>query len=201
VVAAPGPSLTPAVAERCRGWPTIAVQDAYRRLPWADVLYACDTLWWDLHRGCPDFAGEKWSTHDGGSNQKLATADRYGLHLVNGKAAEGFSTDPALIHYGANSGFVGINLAMLFGASPIVLVGFNMQGSHFFGPHPSPLNNVDPIRYVPFFDRAARQLPAGVTILNATPDSALQCFLKVSLDDALPDPAGRRPARQLAAAD
>jgi hypothetical protein len=193
IVAAPGPSLTPDVVQRCHGFPVVAVQDAYRMLPWADVLYGCDARWWNLHEGCPGFAGEKWSTHDGGSNKKLAEAERYGLRLVSGWANnECFSTDPAVIHYGSNSGFQAINLAIHFGPARIVLVGFDMQGTHFFGSHPKPLTNADPRRFVSFFDSAARNLPHGVEVLNATPGSALRCFPLVSLEDALSDQPKRR---------
>jgi hypothetical protein len=195
IVAAPGPSLTPDVAERCRGNRVIAVQDAYRIFPWADVLYGCDAAWWDVHGGCSDFAGEKWSSHGSADhNDKREAAAKYGLHLVQGKDGNGFSTDPAVIHYGSNSGFQAVNLAILFGAGRIVLVGFNMQvvdgKRHFFGDHPKPLSNRTSYRaFVSAFEKAAKSLPAGVEIINATPQSALKCFRSVDLDRALSDSA------------
>ena len=109
----------------------IAVNDAYRLFPDAAVLYACDSEWWDVHGGCPDFAGEKWSSHSvdaGGHNDKREVAKKYGLKLVEGRDRDGFSFDPACIHYGSNSGFQAVNLAILFGAKRIVLVGFDMRG-------------------------------------------------------------------------
>jgi hypothetical protein len=190
VVAAPGPSLTPAVANACKGRRTIAVQDAYRLLPWADVLYGCDAVWWHHHKGCPDFSGEKWSTHDDISNDKREVAAKYGVHLIAGKPADVFSLNPAVLHYGSNSGFQAVNLAILMGAARIVLVGFDMRvvcgKRHFFGDHPAPLNNsVDFSRFVEPFQRAVQSLPSDLEILNATPGSALQCFPMVSLEDAL----------------
>jgi hypothetical protein len=207
VVAAPGPSLTPNVAERCRGHHAIAVQDAWRLLPWADLLYGCESIWWQAHNGCRGFRGERWSSHDTGSNYKLDTAHAFGLRLVRGLVAVGFSADPSAIHYGGNSGFQAINLALLFGAARIVLVGFDMRAvdgkRHFFGDHPPALHKSggDYRRFIPDFERAAVTLPAGVEILNATPGSALTCFPKVPLDDALPDPPRPRSADELAAAD
>lgn len=189
VVAATGPSLTPEVAAACREHPAIAVNDAWRLMPWADVLYSCDGAWWGHHKGCPDFAGEKWSSHDAETNNKGHAAECYGLRLIEGRAGDIFSTDPSLIHYGSNSGFQAVGLAILFGASRIVLVGFNMQAvagrRHFFGDHPRPLRNVDHSRYVAGFKHAARHLPPGVEILNATPQSALTCFPSVPLEKAL----------------
>jgi hypothetical protein len=210
IVAAPGPSLTAEVVERCKGHRTVAVQDAYRLMPFADVLYGCDAEWWRVHGGAAGFNGQKWSTHDDAHNDKRAVAADYGVHLVAGKAAEGFSLDPAVIHYGSSSGFQAVNLAILMGAAKIVLIGFDMRVAdgrrHFFGDHPEPLNNkADFASFVPPFVRAAQSMPPGVEILNATPGSALQCLPMVDLDDVLPDaePAspGRGPNRRVAAAD
>jgi hypothetical protein len=188
IVAAPGPSLTEDVAGRCEGLPTVVVNDAWRLLPWADVLFATDTAWWHFHRGVPAFQGEKWSSH-GTGNDKLDVAMAYGVKCVAGKHGAEFLTEPGRICYGSNSGFQAINLAIQFGAARIVLVGFNMQrvggAMHFFGDHPRGLRNADPIRFRTYFHQAARKMPAGVTIINATPDSALDCFPKMSLADAL----------------
>ena len=159
-------------------------------MPWADVLYGCDAKWWNEHNGCPGFQGEKWSSHDEGTNKKLAEAEKYGLNLVRGSSDAGFSTDPEVICYGSNSGFQAINLAILMGAKEIVLVGFDMRRvdgvSHFFGEHPPPLRvGMDYERFVPHFHRA--KVPDGVSILNATPGSALECFPMVNLSEALSD--------------
>ena len=182
LVAATGPSLTAAVAAQCHGSRILAVNDAYRRLPFADVLYAGDADWWEVHGGCPGFAGEKWTAHHRRGNDKAAIADRYGLRVVAGADGEGFSRDPARIHYGGSSGFQAINLALLFGAQTIRLVGFDMrvpagQPRHFFGNHPAPLHNVSKYEhFLGAFRAAARRLPAGVRIINCTPGSALTCF-------------------------
>lgn len=191
IVAATGPSLTIETAEKCRGIATIAINDAYRRLPWADLLYACDDRWWFQHKGCLDFAGEKWSSHESEKrNDKARAAETFGLNLVTGKDAPGFSLDPEYIHYGSNSGFQGLNIAILMGADPIILVGFDMQTvdrqRHFFGDHPPGLcNTVNYTNFVKHFDRAAKRLPPEIRVWNATPKSALTCFPKVNLDDAL----------------
>jgi hypothetical protein len=119
VVAATGPSLTEEVADMCRGHRVIAVNDAYRLMSYADVLYACDAAWWKVHKGCPGFAGEKWSSHDDGSNDKLDAAEKYGLRLVSGANDAGFSRDQSVVHYGGgNSGFQAVNLAIHFAHRP-----------------------------------------------------------------------------------
>lgn len=192
IVAATGPSLTPEVAALCRlPWlPTIVVNDAVRLLPWADVLYACDGPWWAAHKGVPEFAGEKWSTHDDGTNDKSAISPRYALRLVQGKGGDTFSRDPAVLHYGSNSGFQAIGLAILFGARRIVLVGFDMQAvagrRHFFGDHRPPLrNSLDYRAMVPKFHNAAKHLGPDVEIVNANPASAITCWPRMTIDQAL----------------
>jgi hypothetical protein len=188
VVAAPGPSLTEEVAEACKGFPTIAVNNAWQLLPWADILFACDTAYWKFHRGVPAFKGEKWSSH-GTGNDKQDAGLTYDIKCIAGQHGAEFSTRPGLINYGSNSGFQAINLAIQFGAPRIVLVGFNMQKvggkTHFHGDHPKGLRNADPVRFLTYFNQAAKKLPPGVTIINATPDSLLTCFPKMELQDAL----------------
>lgn len=189
VVAATGPSLTPSVAERVsalqlEGWRVVAVNDAYRLLPDADVLYACDRRWWEIHD--PAFRGEKWSCHSSlpyVDDNKLAwgKAERYGVKLVRAAPEDGFSLEPGLIHYGDNSGFQAINLALQFGALEVKLAGFDMRKvgtlSHFFGEHPEELRvDTNYGAFVARFVRAAGMLPPTIRVVNCTPDSALSCF-------------------------
>ena len=84
-------------------------------MPWADVLYGCEPRWWNVHKDCDGFEGVKWSTHDKASsaNDKIEIADKYDINIVKGAHGPGFSTDPGLIHYGDNSGFQSVNLAIL----------------------------------------------------------------------------------------
>ena len=196
IVAAPGPSLTLEVAAQCRGHKVIAVNDAYRLLPFADILYGCGALWWQVHKGCVGFAGEKWSSHCLERNNKLQTAEKYGLNLVRGADADEFSFDPDRIHYGDNGGFQAVNFGILkLGAKGrIALVGFDMRivdgKRHFFGDHPAPLVNTSPSggykRWPKIFETASRSLPAWLEIVNCTPGSALTCFPMMDLADALP---------------
>ena len=197
VVAATGPSLHKQHADAVKrsGVPVVAVNDAWRMLPWADVLYAVDEMWWKTHDGCPDFTGEKWSSHTlsgrGKHNDKADAAKAYGLHLVEGANGDGFSLDRRRIHYGSNSGFQGVNMAIHLAAERcrIVLIGFDMQAGkkrHFFGDHPAPLRNTCNYgNFIKHFDRAAKMLPGRIEVVNATPGSALKCFPHVRLEEAL----------------
>jgi hypothetical protein len=185
VVAATGPSLTASDLQNVRdaGLPLVVVNDAHRLAPWADVLYACDAAWWDVHRGAPGFEGERWSSHDPKQNDKLASAHRWGLRLVAGRDCDGLSGDPCCIHYGGNSGLQAINLATLWGASRLLLLGFDGGSGHFFGDHPPGLRNAPASRFRTAFALAARSAP--VPIINCTPTTELACFPRMRLNDAL----------------
>ena len=187
IVAAPGPSLQN-VADLVNeaDWPVIAVQDAYRLVD-ADILYGCDARWWKHHKGCPDFKGQKWASHNhrDHADDKREVAELYGLNLIKGTAGDGYSTDPDVIHYGDNSGFQAINLAIAFGATYIVLVGYDMRfvegKSHFFGDHPKGLYQRK--EYAAFIKKFTEP-PEGVTIINATPGSALEIYPIMEFRDA-----------------
>jgi hypothetical protein len=197
VVAGTGPSLPGTVAElvvQVRQFEVprprvVAINDAYRLLPDADLLYACDAIWWDHHRGAESFKGERWSTHDEAHNKKLECAARWKLNLIQGEFGNGFSTRPDVVHYGRNSGFQAINLALLLGATRIVLIGFDMQhgyGRHFFGDHPHGFKQgTDHSAFVRWFDDAAKRLPKNIRIVNANLESGLQCFEKLPLAQAM----------------
>jgi hypothetical protein len=188
-VAGSGASLTEEVANVCSCYRSIAVNDAHRRLPFADVLYGCDAEWWNYYKGVPGFKGEKWSAHCSSMSPKLECAARHNLRLVRATQAHGFSLRPDLIHFGSNSGFQAINMAILWGATKIVLVGFDMKGTHFFGEHPMALVNTGtmwPFLLV-YFDTAPA--PPGVQILNATPGSALTKYPSVDIKEFMGCPA------------
>jgi len=200
IVMASGPSLTPEVARKVRfvrwleGWKVIVVNDAYKMLPRADILYACDERWWDLHQGAKEFEGERWSSHNASprvKDEKIVCAERFGLNLVLAEDGEGFSFNQSFIRYGGSSGGQAINLALLKGCRRIVLVGFDQRlvsgKSHFFGSHPEPLHDMQDDDFrgsLLDFKYAAQSLPADVSIVNATPGSALTIFPMMEFDEA-----------------
>jgi hypothetical protein len=102
----------------------------------------------------------------------------------------GLSRDPTGLRNGRNSGYQAVNLAFLYGASRIVLLGYDMQRwggkTHFFGDHKHAASR-------PPFDQFRRQFASlvkplaksGVTVINATRHSVLTCFPKQPLREAL----------------
>lgn len=181
-----GPSLTPADVEYCRDRArVIVVNDAYTLAPWADALYACDAKWWKWHRGAPGFEGLKYTLE-----QKVVPPPVLypGVERLRNFGRAGLSLDPEGLKVGFDSGYQAINLAVLLGASRIILLGYDMRSDkkdHFFGAHPD--------RTKPNFGMCLQAYQAlieplrsaGVSVVNATRKTALTCFPQMALEDAL----------------
>lgn len=193
IVAAAGPSLTEDVAKICRGHPTIAIKQAALRMPWASAVYACNAWQWQTWGGFSGFEGERWSLYHPTLDRKDWVVKEYGLRLVRGEAnwVTPFSTDPSIVHYGKCSGFAAIGFAIhwLWKPGRIVLVGYDFREvngrKYWNGPHPRGNAGGQFQSYMPCFEEAAKHLPEGVDIVNATPDSVLRCFPPMDLAEAV----------------
>lgn len=188
IVAATGQSLSEEQARLCEGHYVIVVNDAYKIFPNANTLYAADIKWWRHHNGCPNFKGEKLiCTYGDRKEMKIreSLCKEYGLKFINGRKGSGFSLDPEYIHYGTNSGFQAVNVAIQRLFCPILLLGFDMYGTHFFGEHPKPLRETKKYdRFIDYFHQAKRLNPE-INIINCTPHSRLQSFPMLGLEEAL----------------
>lgn len=183
VCIASGPSLTAADCDAVRGQRVIVVNTTFQLAPWADVLYACDFRWWDRwHREARKVAsGEFWTI------DKRA-AEQYGLRRVESVPGGGW-VDSGAIKQGENSGFQAVGLAIAFGAARVVLLGYDMKPAangrmHWHADHP----RVNPVArkfptWCAHFAQLAKESP--VPIVNATRDTALTCFPRVTLAEAL----------------
>lgn len=96
------------------------------------------------------------------------------------------------IGWGGNGGFHALNIALQFGASRVILVGYDMRvdlGVHWHGRHPEGMNNpsdVNTKRWRQVLDRQAPLLrKLGVEVLNASPVSALEAYPKVDFAAAI----------------
>lgn len=96
-----------------------------------------------------------------------------------------------VIYTGGNGGYQAINLAYFLGARKIILLGYDMQRSqnksHWHGDHPSALNRSCNFKtWLKNYKDLARDLRgAGVACVNASRNTALDCFQKVTLEEAL----------------
>lgn len=111
-------------------------------------------------------------------------AEKYNLNVVYGDDTQGLAKD-GRITYGSNSGHQAVHLAYNFGASRIVLLGYDFQGSHWFGDHPEPLrsghNFPEWIRQMTILAQALAR--AGVEVINCSRQTALKCFPRKELAD------------------
>ncbi len=186
VCLATGPSLNAEDVNFCRDRAkVIAIKDAIRLAPWADVLYACgadNSQWWPRHGdSLKAFAGLRYTLDP--------KADKWATALRN-TGETGIEPDPTGLRTGRHSGAQTINLAVHLGAVRIVLLGYDLQPGpdgkdHFFGAHPS--------RRRPPYDVFLRSFPSllaplaalGITLVNATRVSALTGVPRMSLAEAL----------------
>jgi hypothetical protein len=184
VVIATGPSLTPDDVNYCQGKArVIAVNDAYKLAPWADCLYATDAQWWHWHRGAPEFAGAKWSLeHSQWGNFRERYPD---VQRLRNSGPSGLEHDPSALKNGRNSGFAAVNLAYHYGATRVILLGFDMQRkggkSHFFGEHPNRSSSPYPQFRERFKTLVKPLAKAGVEVVNCSRNSVLECFPKAEL--------------------
>lgn len=188
-ILASGPSLTPEDVAFCRGRArVIAIKDAIRLAPWADLFYCCGgeilATWWK-HYG-PTF------TFDGPKYTLDPKAAAYATVLRN-TGVTGLETDPTGLRTGRNSGYQCVNLAAHLGAKKVVLLGYDMQPSEtgklrWFGTHPYP-SNLGPVQFAAFrdcFDTIVEPLKAlGIEVINASRRTALRCFPTMSIEEAL----------------
>lgn len=107
------------------------------------------------------------------------------MHRLRSRNEPGLSDDPRVIHEGGNSGYQAIGLAHAWGATRIVLLGYDMgyagTHSHFHGAHAHGLPNPpqDMARWRDRLAVVARERPG--LVVNATRGGLLGCFARVDL--------------------
>lgn len=190
-IVASGPSTKTAKVEQLRNRiHVIAIKENVNLCPWADVVYGCDEAWWVHRKGLPEYKGIKISQ---AVRACAVYKDIHKVDIIDPRGEEILLEKPGLIGSGSNSGFQGLNLAEQFGATGILLVGFDVhrkQGLHWYGPNTADrMSNPDENnfkRWIKAFTAAAPGIKArGVDVVNASHGSALDCFRKASIDVAL----------------
>jgi len=186
-----GPSRAGFDVTRLRGKRVIAVNDsAYRHAPWASALFSLDKTWIVKRREfISQFAGEKYLAV--AEDYRFTTAIEGVVYLHRVRNQQGLSTQPDRIFMGGgNSGYGALNLAFLKGAARIVLLGYDYSQiwTHCFPEYPwnegskrrSPITS----NWARMFNRAAQQLAqVGVEVLNASLESTITAFPKISLSE------------------
>ena len=192
-----GPSLTleQIAFIRTKRVRIIAINRAYKICPDADILYGADFKWWRM-----DYDGSFKGMKIGLNHDDNTLVGVHYVHTLRDKAGEeiktGLSFDPHYVATGGNSGYQAINLAVLMGATRIILLGFDMkkekdQPRHYWpdneGEYPDGILKVDSNykAFIRHFDTLPNVLnKIGVQVINCTPGSALTCFPVMKLEVA-----------------
>lgn len=185
-----GPSLLPADVDYCRDRArVIAIKDTHRIAPWADVLYCGDEFWWQAYRDSIAFAGLRFALASP-EQRWLSLLEACGVHRLTIGDATRLESDPTRLATGGHSGYQAINLAVHLGAARVVLLGYDMKPAddgraHYFGSH-AYSKKKPPFQWLDTFNAMpARLAELGVTVLNASRETALTVFPRVSLEEAL----------------
>lgn len=177
----------------------IAVNDMYLVAPWADICYFADTRWygWQKQGIAKSWPWIKFSAEEARkafesfSGQKVkidhpeAISDPQVLVLKN-LGCEGLSLQQNGIHTGINSGYQALNIAVLAGGNPILLVGYDMRfhgaRSHSHNGHPLTMPESSYGEYAKKFSSTQIQLnQLGVQVWNCTPNSVITAFQRGDL--------------------
>jgi len=171
---ASGPSL---VKEDCdlieaAGIPTIAVNNSWEVARFASAIMAGDQKWWRRYHKSIDIKAERWYC------QKTCGGGRYGLSYFKSSGAY-------------NSGMRAIQLAMLKGATKVILLGYDCSlknGIHWHGLHKDWVNPSENKvrRWKNQFNKLAEEAASkDVKIINCSRSTALKCFDRMPLEECL----------------
>jgi len=192
-----GPSLpVDVVKTRLPDWPVIAVNDAYALSDQFAVCFFNDAEWWNRHKD----ALLRWPGMKVTSNGVCRPFKDVQVMMRDTRNA--WTRQPDAVGWGHNSGIGALNLAIKFGAARVVLLGFDMHKDKWERDNWHVSTNptrvfVKPERYTEFLGAFAQfkseldddvrcGLQEPVTIVNATPGSAMTTFPIVDWRTELP---------------
>lgn len=198
VCIASGPSLTAEDVNFVRGKARVIVVNAsYALAPWADVLHCADAgpFKWYWAKGPKGYESLTMEAFQG---LKFSLTDRsrrfHGVKILGRGPSDGLSLDPRRICLAGNSGYQAINIAVLMGASRILLLGYDMgcgpnNQRHWHAHHPN--RNQHTYRtWQRCFPALVEPLKkTGVEVINCSRETRIECFPRMSIHEALPAPA------------
>jgi len=199
-----GPSLKSFDWDRLTGHLSIGVNRAFERMHHPSIIYSMDHLYYrnleadsygdgecgeNVRQRFLDYNGVRLWIHtkdwytapDIYECGRLANSDRMSESIKDGLGG------------GNNSGFGALNLAIILGADPIYLLGFDMKGSAgqndwWHKPHIRRNKNAlvehrasdgcYKLSFIPHFKKISSWANARAKIINLNPDSAIDCFRK-----------------------
>jgi len=215
VVIATGPSITEEqieivkLASHFSLIKVMTINNAYQVAPFTDIQIACNDNWWEHYLAndplLRKLKADCWTRYK-------HIAEEHEINYIDSIVKEGLSRDPSMIHINKGSGPMAINFATLYGFKKILLIGHDMKfakdysgrekkiGStprHYFGEYPKSMqhfpqsqNSVDKngviIGLIDAYEKMVNDLiNMNVDVVNCTPNTALNCFRKSTLESEL----------------
>lgn len=175
-----GPSLRGFNFDRLKGCDVFATNAAYVDVPWSRYLVFADERFWQWNHLTPE-----WAAFTG---QKVTTWKRSppGIIRYHGVQHGVKLAQHPMQLAGSNSGEKALNLAYHFRPPCIYLLGFDMKPNgnyhkrHKLGERQAHYAS----KFVPSMNAMGRELnKLGVKVINACPDSGVDVFPRISLDD------------------
>lgn len=153
------------------------------------MLYFCDRRWYEWHKPAVDmFEGLRVTL------ENLTLQADLAVESLRDYGPTGMPPSNDGVTNGRNSGFQALQLAIWLGAKRILLLGFDMKEkdgrAHWHAEHPIPTPGNIYGSMIECFNGIAPELKKrGIEVINASPDSALKCFPKMTVAEALCFPA------------
>jgi len=166
----------------------IAVNMAFKLGPWVDMLFFGD-------KGFFKRTQEEIFAFKGLRATCARGVTEYGGRikvLEQNKKKRGIEFSPTSICWNFNSGSAAINLAVHLGVKKIILLGFDMQvdkqkNQHWHKFYQGNKKTVGGTMnmHLKSFPIIAEDLKGKVEVINASPNSRIECFPKMSIEEAL----------------
>ena len=176
----------------------IGVNMAFRLGTWVDFCFFGDDGWFRDNRSeLAAFPGIKVSCAPMFSKREFDYTSEGIKYLAQDQSKLcGISDSPYTVSWNTNSGAAAISLAVHLGATKIVLLGFDMKMNEAGQSHWHQEYQMDPGKRA-VFPRHLRGFPPiaeeakmkGVRIINASPDSTIDVFPKMTVEAVLDESA------------
>lgn len=174
-----GPSMSQAVADSVRHLPRIAVNRTSDLALDAEYIFALDAMFWQQSLDYEQRAGVKVSLQQRMRHRPNVPA---WVKVMKWGGCSGFDERPGYLRSGGCSGAAALHFAASIGAREVLLFGFDCHGGHWHGAHDSKRGLGNPNEqtfrgWIKNFEKLAPILSArGVSVVNCTPGSRLDCF-------------------------
>jgi hypothetical protein len=162
-----GPSMSPALADRVRHLPRIAINTNFQIAPDAAALAGSDSTFWREYPEALKFAG-----------RKFAAWNVRGVETVRTGGINPSSCSAVLALEVARS---------QMGASGAMLLGMDFHGGHWFGQYRGACERKKPTNWEMHRNQlsAWKRANRGFKVVNCTHGTKLDLFPVMSLEDAL----------------